>query len=85
MSFVAQGPKKFVPKLVYSSPRGRFEVSTRPDGGVRIDNVVGSSDELDAGEVMRLMDRMHQWQLESEAEDDEAEPVSHSDTDKEAS
>ncbi len=70
MSVVAQGPNKFTPKLIYSSPRGRFEVSTRPDGGIRIDHVAGSNDELDAGEVMRLMDRLHSWLIESEAASD---------------
>ena len=69
IGFVGARTPGFLPKLIYSSPRGRIEVSTRPDGAVRFDMVAGTTEELDAGEVLRLIDRLHRWELEAEQVD----------------
>ena len=64
MTDVARGPSRFLPKLIFSS--GRLEVSTRPDGAIRLDWVGDThNDELDRDEVSRLVAKLHKWQRES--------------------
>lgn len=54
----------FLPKLIFSSKR--LEVSTRPNGAIRLDWTSGLSDteELDRDEVVRLIAKLAKWQAE---------------------
>lgn len=64
MSEIARGPDKFVPKLIFSTPR--IEVSTRPDGAVRLDWISEfKTDVLSRDEVDRLVKKLTKWQEES--------------------
>lgn len=73
MSDIARGPAAFVPKLIFSSRR--LEVSTRPDGAVRLDWIGAiSTDELDPSEVTRLVEKLTKWQQEAASDTQEAKP-----------
>lgn len=63
--FVGTRTPGFLPKLIFSSRR--LEVSTRPDGAIRLDWTSGLSDteELDAAEVARLIGKLTKWQQEA--------------------
>lgn len=57
-----QGPEQFVPKLIFASKSGRTEISTRPNGAIRIDLVAKNTDQLAPDEVARLIERLTAWQ-----------------------
>ncbi len=65
-TFVGRGPDKFVPKLIFASASGRTEVSTRPDGAIRIDLISAHKDEITPDEVSRLIARLNAWQEEAQ-------------------